>query len=313
MMTFDAKVEQTKRFIDDALKNSDSIRPKWGIILGSGMGEVAKRIEPVVTLGYNDLPNFKNVAVAGHRGELILGRYAGVDVVVMSGRYHYYEGHRIEDMTLPISVMSRLGVERLVVSNAAGGVNPRLKVGDLVAIDDLICTWRGFGLNISDPSSARHHNRRVQPGGANSAGGSSAESAADHPSAIGLDRGYPGTAARGKLLDESMMSMSQKIAIESGFSIQRGCYHATTGPNYETRAEYRMMRQLGIDLVGMSTAAEVVHAATVCNMRVMAISMVSNVANVDRIVQTDHQEVIEAGQMASNAMQTLMESLVVSF
>lgn len=292
-MEFDEKVEQSARYISDALTGLTFGPPRWGMILGSGMGEVAKKIEPICTLRYDELPHFKKVAVAGHRGELILGRYNGVDVVVMSGRYHFYEGHQIEEMTLPISVMSKLGVEKLVVSNAAGGVNSRLRVGDLVAIDDLVCTWQGFGLSINPLS---HDDEEVD-----------SSDAAD--SAIGC-AGAPGTTARGSLFDESMIRQSQKIAFRAGFSLGRGCYHATTGPNYETRAEYRMMRRLGIDLVGMSTAAEVIHAATVCKMKVLAISMVSNVANVDRIVQTDHSEVIEAGQMASDAMQTLMESLV---
>ena len=286
---FGHPAEEATAFVRRHIAAAGMPPPRWAVILGSGMGEVARRVDPVVRLSYADIPHFRDVAVAGHRGELILGHYAAAPVVVMSGRYHFYEGHPVAAMTLPVSVMANLGADRLVVSNAAGGVNPRYRVGDLVLIDDLICTWRGFGLNVAPEIDA--------PEGVASD---------DDPTPMTS----PGTRRRGRLLDHRLIVSAQRHAASLGFAMTTGCYHATTGPTYETRAEYRMMRKLGIDLVGMSTAAEVLHAALVCRMRVLALSMVSNVANVDRPSVTSHDEVVDAGRIAAGRVERLMERLV---
>ena len=263
---------------------------RWAIVLGSGMSEVAQSIDRQCVLPYGDIPHFRDVAVAGHSGELIFGTLGGIPVVVMSGRYHFYEGHPVESMTLPIAVLQRLGVDSLVVSNAAGGVNPRLCVGDLMVIDDLVCTWQGFGLGFG----RRWGHTVTQDSGAT----------ISHEAAVlGSDR-------RGTLLDHSLNQRCRQVACELGFTMPVGCYLATTGPTYETRAEYRMMRRLGVDVVGMSTAAEVVYASVVCQMRVLAISMVSNVANVDRPQQTSHDEVVRAGEVAAGRMRSLVTEVV---
>ncbi len=250
-----------------------TIRPEVAIILGSGLGQLAQQIERPESVRFADIPGFSSSTAGGHRGELIAGKLFDVPVVVMSGRLHRYEGHTHAEVTFPVRVMHRLGAGVLVASNAAGGVHPKLCVGDIVIIRDCIDWMRGVVGECGSASGMsvpqRHH----------------------------------------ELFDSWLCGIAMESAMTAGFAAYEGCYLAMLGPCYETRAEYRMLRRIGVDVVGMSTIPEILVARQL-GMRTLALSMVSNVARPDEFVQANHEEVLAAGRAAAAKMESIVRSVL---
>ncbi|QDT13631.1 purine-nucleoside phosphorylase [Planctomycetes bacterium K23_9] len=248
-------------------------RPIAAIILGSGLGGLADKIDNAVSMAYSDIPGFAKSTAGGHRGQLILGTLADAPVVAMAGRFHRYEGWSIDDVAFPVHVMHALGASRLIVSNAAGGVNPKLSVGDIIVIRDHI--------NLM----------------------TSVSRCAVRPSNLPLSR-------RGEIYDSAMSAIAMQTALEQNFTAYQGTYLATFGPTYETRAEYRMQRKLGADVAGMSTVPEVL-AASELGMATLGLSLVTNVANPDISVKAAHDEVLEAGRDGAGKMESIVRRVLV--
>lgn len=247
------------------------------IVLGSGLGSLANRIEPSLAIDFAEIPGFARSTASGHRGQLIVGQLQSAPVIAMAGRFHRYEGWTNDQVSFPIRVMQALGAKRLIASNAAGGVNPKLRVGDILVIRDHI-DW--LYERHRDTATAR-------TGGVASSG---------------LGR-------RGNPYDPTLAGIAMEVARQGGFTAVEGTYLATLGPTYETRAEYRMMRRIGADVVGMSTVGEVAAAAEL-GLPVLALSIVSNVADPDRAKVADHAEVLQAGDAAAAKLEGIVRRLV---
>lgn len=271
-------VEQAAVF----LRARSDLVPTVAIILGSGLGGLAEKIQQPIAVPFADIPGFAASTASGHRGQLIFGELEQTRVVAMAGRFHRYEGWSRAEVSFPVHVMARLGATQLVVSNAAGGVNPKLKVGDIVVIRDHLDFMRG----------------RFQA--ANSA--SSNWNVADEVSGFSPLR-------HGDVYDPDLSAIAMQASRESNFAAYEGTYLATLGPNYETRAEYRMMRRIGADVAGMSTVPEVLAAANL-GMRTLGLSMVSNVANPDSAIAASHDEVLAAGRAAEAKMEAIVRAIL---
>lgn len=252
--------------------------PRAAIVLGSGLGGLAGTIQQPRSIAYDDIPHFARSTASGHRGAIVAGFFGhekSVPVVAMAGRLHCYEGWTVEQVTFPVRVLAALGVKVLILSNAAGGLNPNYRVGDMMVIRDHI--------NFM-------HRRRTA-----------------------ADDGNGMESTNGRTLhgpyDPTLSAVALRAARRGDFVAWEGTYLATLGPSYETRAEYRMMRRIGADAVGMSTVPEVIAAARQ-GMRVLAISMISNVARPDVGVKTSHQQVLAAGQQAEPRMGQMVEAVV---
>jgi purine-nucleoside phosphorylase len=256
----------------DFIRGRCDVSPKAAIILGSGLGQLADRIDDATAIPFGDIPGFGTSTAAGHRGQLVLGTLENVPVVAMAGRFHRYEGWSNDDVAFPVAVMHAIGATHLIVSNAAGGVSPKLRVGDIVVICDHVNFMTGtFGWN--------------------------------------RDRGGESFVRPAATYDPAMSQTAIEVSIRENFTAIRGTYLATFGPTYETRAEYRMMRRIGADVVGMSTVPEVL-AASHLGMAVLGLSMVSNVANPDLAVKADHDEVLQAGRAAEVKMEAIVRGVV---
>ncbi len=253
-----------------------SLCPRAAIILGSGLGGLTQSIEDALHIPFAEIPHFARSTAVGHRGELVLGLLAGVPVVAMAGRFHRYEGWTNEQVTFPVRVLAALGVNTLIVSNAAGGLRPHYSVGDIMVIRDHIqrmtLATSGRPAVASEPAelSPQHSLAR------------NSNPYCDRLSKLALQAGRKGD-----------------------FMVHQGTYLATLGPTYETRAEYRMMRRIGADCVGMSTVPEVLQAQQE-GLNVLALSMISNVARPDAVQETTHQEVLDAGRLAEPRMSYLV-------
>lgn len=243
------------------LKNQYTGQPKIGLILGSGLGVLADEIQNSVKIPYKEIPDFPVSTVAGHAGQLVLGQLAGQEVVAMQGRFHYYEGYGFDKVTFPVRVMKELGVEVLIVTNAAGGVNESFKAGDLMLITDHINNMGGNPLIGSNDS-------RLGP------------------------RFPDMSEAYCKELRQKAKEIAEKLSIE----VQEGVYVGNTGPTYETPSEVRLARTLGGDAVGMSTVPEVI-VARHGGMKVLGISCISNMAAGILDQPLSHDEVIETTEM----------------
>jgi purine-nucleoside phosphorylase len=259
-----------------AIQKKSSLAPRVGIILGSGLGDFTNHITQATSIPYRDIPFFPKLSAAGHAGELILGHFGQIPIVAMRGRAHLYEGHDPLWATYGVRVMKALGIETLIVSNAAGGLNPRFAVGDVVLIDSHIDMMFRSGL------TSNHSEIQV----------------ADMGIAQRLGNTY----------NESLIVATLKAAKESKITISRGTYLATLGPTYETRAEYRAFRMLGADMVGMSTVPETILAAAM-KLRVLAFSVITNVAAPDITTATSHDEVLVGAATAQKKLVTLLDSL----
>ena len=261
-------------------------KPTAAIILGSGLGGLADHIVDPITIPYAKIPGFGTSSAGGHRGELILGGLESTAVIAMAGRFHRYEGWSNQQIGFPVKLMAALGAEKLIVSNAAGGVSPKLSVGDIVVIRDHLnfmgCDFTGRQSSAGPGSADGQYRWNTDP--------------AVH--GLGLTRA-------GEIYDRQMAAEAVRIGVKYGFNVYPGTYLATLGPNYETRSEYRMMRRIGADVAGMSTVPEVL-AALRAGMRILGLSMVSNVANPDQPIKADHLEVLEAGQAAAVKLERIV-------
>lgn len=282
----------------EAIRRATDRRPATAIILGSGLGGLVQEIEQAVAIDFADLPGFARSTAEGHAGQLVFGYLAGQPVVAMAGRFHRYGGWCVEQITFPVRVMAALGAERLVVSNAAGGLNPNLCVGDIVLIEDHIDWMYGSPALRFSASVGGDGAQAPQPRPASSV---------DHPELAAMRLPIP--ARSPAIYDDAMISQAMAAGRRGNFAVYRGTYLATLGPTYETRAEYRMMRRIGADVVGMSTVPEALVAAQM-GMRVLALSMVSNLARPDLAVQAAHDQVLQAGADAAPNVLAIVRAVV---
>ena len=264
----------------DFLHSKTAQRPRIGIILGSGLGDFANQVEDAVAVHYVDIPHFPQSTVEGHSGRMVLGTIAGVPVAVMQGRVHAYEGYRMDEVTFPTRVLGLLGVTRLIVTNAAGGIRPDFAAGSIVGISDHI--------NLT---------------GTNAAMGANEPRFGVHPHA-GL-RFFDMTTA----YTPELLAMAQQQAAAQGWAMQTGVYIAVLGPSYETPAEIRAFRVLGADLVGMSTVHEVIVARHM-GMDVLGLSLVTNPAAGVTGEALNHLEVMEYGRQSAGRFSALLVALV---
>jgi purine-nucleoside phosphorylase len=250
--------------------------PRVAMILGSGLGALADELEEAAAVPYGEIPGFPRSTVVGHRGELAIGRLAGQPVAVMRGRFHFYEGYSMQQVTFPVRVLRALGCETLLVTNAAGGLRPDWPVGELMRIAD----------HIFLPGMAGHH-PLIGPND---------------------DRLGPRFPAMVGAYDAELGALAQSVAGEQGTPLREGVYLMLTGPSFESGAELRMARLLGADVVGMSTAPEVVVARHM-GMRVLGISLVTNQALPDG-APANHEEVLEAGEAAKPKFAALLKGIL---
>ncbi|MBP5328063.1 MAG: purine-nucleoside phosphorylase [Bacteroidales bacterium] len=258
----------------DYIRSHTSYRPTTGIILGSGLGKLANAIENADIIPYADIPHFKQSTAVGHKGNLIFGTLDGIQVVAMQGRFHYYEGYTMQEVTLPVRVMSRLGIKRLLVSNAAGGINPDFAVGDLMIITDHINFMPNplIGKNIDE---------------------------------MGVR--FPDMTT---VYSRPLRQRAHEAASQLGLQLREGVYVAETGPTYETPAEYRMYGMLGGDAVGMSTIPEVI-VARHCGMEVFGMSVITNCAkDLGDNCQNDGDDVVRAADRAADNMTAIFKKLI---
>lgn len=253
-------------------------QPKIGLILGSGLSGLAESVEQADVIPYTTLPHFAMSTVEGHAGRLVLGNLEGQVVIVMQGRAHYYEGYPMDRVTLPVRVMQLLGVHTLIVTNAAGGLNPAFRPGDLMLIVDHVNFMAMAGLSPlrgpNDPSLG--------------------------PRFPDMSEAY----------DRSLRDLTLRVARELGLSLHQGVYIGLGGPNFETPADLRFLRMVGVDAVGMSTVPEVV-VARHGGMRVLGVSGISNVAQVDAAAaETTHEEVLQAGQVIAPKLTALLRGVL---
>lgn len=258
----------------EAIRERTSAAPRLGIVLGSGLGGLAEVLEAPVTLSYETLPGFVRSTAPGHSGRLLLGTLEGVPCVLMQGRFHSYEGYSPRQIVYPVRVMAALGIERLLLTNAAGGVNLRYRPGDLMVIDDHI--------NLS---------------GVNPLTGPNDES---------LGPRFPDMSAA---YDPEFRALMDEVARERCIPLHHGVYAMMSGPSFETPAEIRMLRTLGADAVGMSTVPEVI-AARHCGVRTGAISCITNMAAGILPQPLTHREVLETGERVRDKFSLLVRSVV---
>ncbi len=267
---------------DRGRQSADWIRQRWprrptaAIILGTGLGALAEHVEQEATFAYSEIPHFIRPTALSHQGRLVCGKLGGAQVLAFEGRCHLYEGRTQADVTHPVFTARGLGAEMLIASNASGGVNPLYAIGDIVVVDDHIdLMWQA-------PASS---------------------GAAWNPRAI---------SRTGPLYDEQLRDAALAIARRGAFVAHRGVYVAVTGPNYETRAEYRCFRRLGGDVVGMSTAPEACAAAGL-GMRVLALSTVTNMARPDAPHVVAAEDVVAAANAAEPHLRKIVTEIVREF
>ncbi|MBN1955961.1 MAG: purine-nucleoside phosphorylase [Anaerolineae bacterium] len=266
-------IAESAQFVGQQL----TTRPRVGLVLGSGLNALAEAVEAEVILYYSDIPHFPNLTVAGHVGQLIAGQLEGQAVLVMQGRAHYYEGYSLARVTLPIRVMQMLGIESLVITNAAGGLNPAFQPGDVMLIRDHINVPGMAGLHpLWGPNLAQFGPRFPD-----------------------MSRAY----------DPELRRLAREVAIAAKIPFHEGVYVFLGGPSFETPAEIRLLRIVGADAVGMSTAPEVTvarHGGT----RVLGISGIANVALSEGVGETTHEEVLEAGRLLVPRLETIVRGVL---
>ncbi len=263
-------INEAKTYIESKL----STQPAIGLILGSGLGILADEIDEATVIPYGEIPGFPTSTVAGHKGQLVIGMLEGKQVVAMQGRFHFYEGYDMELVTLPVRVMKAIGVQELIVTNAAGGVNDTFSAGDLMLIKDHI---NNFGTNPLIGPNLEEMGTRFPD----------------------MSEAY----------SKKHQTLAQSIADKLGISLQTGVYVGNTGPSYETPAEVRMLRILGGDAVGMSTVPEVI-VAKHCEMNVLGLSCISNMAAGILDQPLHHDEVIETTEKVKADFLELVKGIV---
>ena len=269
-MTMLEQIKQTAEYIR---KSVDRL-PDTGIILGTGLGELVDHIDIVKEIEYTEIPNFPISTVEGHSGKLIFGDLGGKYVMAMQGRFHYYEGYDMKQVTFPVRVMKELGVERLFVSNAAGGMNKEFKVGDIMIITDHI------NLFPENPLRGKNYNE--------------------------LGTRFP---AMTEAYSHRLIKMADEIAAEKGIRVMHGVYVGTPGPTFETPAEYEYFRIIGGDAVGMSTVPEVI-VANHASMEVFGVSVITDLGGKDVTDVPTHEEVQKAALQAQPYMTEIIKELI---
>jgi purine-nucleoside phosphorylase len=264
------KIRATSSFIQKAT----GFKADAGIILGTGLGGLINEIEIVQVLNYRDIPNFPVSTVAGHKGQLIFGKLGGKNIMAMQGRFHFYEGYDLKEVTFPVRVMVDLGIKTLFVSNASGGLNPEFKVGDLMMITDHI---NMFGKN---PLTG--------------------------PNIDELGIRFPDMS---QAYDLHLRNLTRKIALKNHIDLKEGVYVGVPGPTFETPAEYKMFRILGGDAIGMSTVPEVIVARHM-GMSVFGISIITDSGVPGEIMEITHEEVQEVAMNAEPKMSLIIRELI---
>ena len=257
----------------DFLKSKMHTHPETAIILGTGLGSLVNEITDKYEIGYETIPNFPVSTVEGHSGKLIFGKLGNKDIMAMQGRFHFYEGYSMKEVTFPIRVMRELSIKTLFVSNAAGGMNPSFEIGDLMIITDHI--------NFFPEHPLRGKNISYGPR-------------------------FPDMS---EAYNKALIRKADEIANEKGIKVQHGIYIGTQGPTYETPAEYKMFRILGADAVGMSTVPEVI-VANHCGIQVFGISVITDLGVEGKIVEVTHEDVQKAADAAQPLMTTIMRELI---
>lgn len=263
------KVKETVDYIESHV----DFKPEVGMILGSGLGRLAEEIEVRHVLPYKDIPHFPVSTVEGHCGRLIFGVLSGKNVVAMQGRFHYYEGYAMTEVTFPVRVLKFLGIRMLFVSNAAGGMNPSFRVGDIMAISDHINL-------MPNPLIGKHYPEFG-------------------PRFVDMSEAY----------DKKFLKLAQRIADRLSINLQMGVYVGTTGPTYETPHEYNYMQCIGGDAVGMSTVPEVIIARQM-GIPVFAISVITDLGGKNIAFEVSHEEVLNAASVAEPKMSAIVKALL---
>ncbi|WP_372950101.1 purine-nucleoside phosphorylase [Mariniphaga sp.] len=266
------KIKATANFI----KNRIEATPETGIILGTGLGGLVKEIEIIDSIPYTEIPDFPVSTVDGHAGRLIYGKLGNKEVLAMQGRFHYYEGYSMKEVTFPVRVMKFAGVKQLFVSNASGGLNPDWHVGDIVIITDHINFF---------PEHPLHGKNEEELG--------------------------PRFPDMSKVYDDRLRNKAKLIALENNISLKEGIYIGVQGPTFETPAEYKMFRFFGADIVGMSTVPEVI-AARHSGMKVFGISIITDSGVPGEIVEISHEEVQKVAMKAEPKMTLILKKLIES-
>jgi len=267
------KIKQTAEFIKNIIQET----PDFAIVLGSGLGKLQDEVEAIHVLEYKDIPNFPQTTVVGHSGKLIYGILEGKKVLMMSGRFHYYEGHSMETVTFPIRVFHVLGIKNLILSNACGGVNPNYNVADIVIVKDHI--------NMMPEHPLRGKN---------------------------IDELGPRFVDMSEPYNKKMISVAEQSAKENNIKVHQGVYVALQGPTFETPAEYGMIKAIGSDMVGMSTVPEVIVAKHM-NMEVFCVSVITDLGGPDIAFTVSHEEVLNAANKAMPHVITLVKGLVKNY
>ena len=268
------KLYQKLRDASQYIQSKTSVKPKVGIVLGSGLGVYVEKVENQVVIPYGEIPHFPQTSVEGHDGRLIIGQAQGVDVAVFQGRFHHYEGHPLEDVVLPVRVLSLLGADYVILTNASGGINETYRPGDLVCITDHI------NMTGSNPLVG--------------------------PNIAELGPRFPDMT---QAYDMELQELIHAAAQEIGVDVKRGIYAGVLGPTYETPAEIGMLKTIGGDLVGMSTVPESI-AANHLGLRVAGISCVTNMAAGIGGEKLKHEDVKIVAQMAMQRFSDLVSATV---
>jgi len=256
------------------IRSRIAVQPAVGIILGTGLGGLVAEIEDGVALDYQDIPHFPISTVESHHGKLIFGHIAGKPVVAMQGRFHYYEGYTLKQVTFPVRVMHALGVRTLLISNAAGGMNPLFRRGDIMMI------WDHINLIGDNPLIG--------------------------PNDDTLGPRFPDMS---QPYDAGLMALAQDVALTAGIALKQGVFVAVAGPNLETRAEYRFLRGIGADAVGMSTVPENIVAIHM-GMRVLAFSIITDECFPDALEAVDVPAIIKVANETEPTLRSIMQGVI---
>ena len=267
------QVQETVSFI----KEKTNFTPEYGVILGSGLGSFTDDIQIEFTLPYAEIPNFPVSTVQGHKGALVFGTIGTKKVVAMQGRFHFYEGYSMKEVTFPVRVMKYLGVEKLIVSNASGGVNSNYNVGDIVLIKDHV------NMMPEHPLRGKNDDRFG-------------------PRFVNMSESY----------SKNMIAKAKELAKKLNIEVKDGIYLGLQGPTFETLAEYKMVKNIGADCVGMSTVPEVIVARHM-EMETFGLSVITDMGNEENIETISHYEVLEAAKSAEPKVRLLIRELILGY
>jgi purine-nucleoside phosphorylase len=273
MQQNDEMIQQIKEAVE-AIRKQVQVEPEIGIILGTGLGRIAREITDQTVISYAELPHFPLSTAESHEGKLILGKLSGRDVVAMQGRFHYYEGYSMQRVTFPVRVMKFLGIKNLIISNACGSLNPYFNKSSIMIIDDHINLLGDNPLiGVNNPELG--------------------------PRFVDMCEPY----------SKRLSALAEQVALEKGIKLHKGVFAAMTGPSLETRAEYRFLRRIGADAIGMSTIPEVIVARQM-SLNVLGLSIFTDECYPDALRPVDISEILEAAAVAEPALTELVKEVV---